>query len=84
MGQSKEHYRAQPIGVDGLFVARGPAIGGFLCTVAGTMTITDASGLVLVDTLPVAPGFNRIPLLFNTSAGGTVQLAGGAAGSLMV
>lgn len=83
MGQCKEHYAAKPMGADSSLVC-GVTIAGFLCAVAGTLTITDADGTVLVNALPVDPayGFIRIPLLSKTSAGCTVTLAGGAAGTL--
>jgi hypothetical protein len=84
--QVKEFYRAQPIAANGTFKANGAHIAGFLCTVAGTITITDADATVLVNALPVAPAvpWTRIPLYFNTAAGGTVTLAGGAAGTLFL
>lgn len=81
MGQSKEHYAAKPMAA-GSSLRVGVSIGGFLCTVSGTMTITDADGTVLVDDLPVTQGqWIRIPLLFRTSAGGEVSLTT-AAGTL--
>lgn len=83
MGQCKEHYAAKPMAANSSRNC-GVTIAGFLCTVTGTLTITDADGTVLVNALPVDPayGFIRIPLLSNTSAGCTVTLAGGAAGTL--
>lgn len=84
MGQSKEHYAAKPISANGS-LKTGVTIAGFLCKVAGTLTITDMDGTVLVDALPVDPAVQpwvRIPLITNTSAGATVTLAGGAAGTL--
>jgi hypothetical protein len=77
-----EHYNAKPMGANATQQC-GVKIAGFLPTVAGTFTVTDADGTVLVNALPVALGpFIRIPLLFNTSAGGKVTLGGGAAGTL--
>ena len=83
MGQAKEHYAAKPMAANSALKC-GVTIAGFLCTVAGTLTITDADGTVLVNALPITANglFIRIPLLANTSAGCTVQLAGGAAGTL--
>lgn len=79
---SREHYNAKPMAANSERKV-GNNISGFLCTVAGTLTVTDADGTVLVNALPVTTGpFIRIPLFFNTTAGGTVQLAGGAAGTL--
>lgn len=83
MGQSKEHYNPKPMAANSSLDV-GIAIAGFLCTVAGTLTVTDADGTVLVNALPVTANglFIRIPLFFKSSAGGRVTLAGGAAGTL--
>ena len=80
--QVKEHYTGKPIAANGT-IKCGVSIAGFLCTVAGTLTITDADATVLVSAVPVAAGaWVRIPLLANTTAGMTVTLAGGAAGTI--
>ncbi len=83
MGQAKEHYAAHPMAANASRPC-GATIAGFLCTVAGTLTVTDADGTVLVNALPITANglFIRIPLLTNTSAGCTVTLGGGAAGTL--
>jgi hypothetical protein len=82
VSQSKESYAAHPIAANGTYKC-GASIAGFLCTVAGTLTVTDGDGTVLVNALPVAVGpFIRIPLFFRTTQGNTVTLAGGAAGTL--
>ena len=79
---TKEHYNAKPIGVDGVQNC-GASIAAFLAATAGTITVTDADGTVLVNAVPVAAGaFTRIPLLARTSAGCVVSLAGGASGTL--
>ena len=79
---STEHYNAKPMLANSAQQAN--SIGGFLCTVAGTLTVTDADGTVLLNALPVTANgiFTRIPLSFKTNAGGVVQLAGGATGTL--
>jgi hypothetical protein len=67
------------------YTIRGPNLGGFLATVAGTLTVTDADGTVTVSAVPVTAGaYVPLPFIFATSQGGTVQLAGGAAGTLAV
>jgi hypothetical protein len=80
---SKEHYNPKPMAANSSAKC-GASIAGFLCTVAGTLTVTDADGTVLLNALPVAAGgpFIRIPLFANGNAGLTVSLAGGAAGTL--
>lgn len=83
MSQIQERYAAHPVAANGSYKC-GSGIAGFLCTVAGTITVTDADGTVLVNALPVTANglFIRIPLLFRGVAGGTVTLAGGAAGTI--
>jgi len=83
MAQTKEYYRAQPMGAGTSFKVGGVHMSGFLGTIAGTMTVTDDDGTVLIDTLPIAVGFNRIPIMFNTPSGGTVALTT-AAGTLLL
>lgn len=62
----------------------GTQIGGFLATVSGTLTVTDANGSVIVNAVPVTAGvFTPLPFLLPT-AKNTVQLAGGAAGTLAI
>lgn len=80
---SKDHYNAVPMAANSSRVG-GVSIAGFLPVTAGTITVTDADGTVLVNAFPLAAGgpFVRIPLLANTSAGLTVTLAGGASGTL--
>lgn len=80
----REYYRPQPMGANSAYQVVGNHIAGFLCTVAGTLTVTDAGGNVLLNAMPVAVGFNRLAITLPTLDGGTVQLAGGAAGSLLV
>lgn len=81
--QTKEYYNAHPMAVDGVRQHRGSVIAGFLAATTGTITVTDADGTDLVDTVPLTAGaFTRIPLVFRSSAGGTVTLAGGASGTL--
>jgi hypothetical protein len=82
----RERFRPQPMAANSTYVIKGPNIGGFLCTVAGTLTLTDnTSGTVLVNAVPVAAGgFTALPFVFEASAGATVVLAGGAAGTLAI
>ena len=80
--QIKEHYTPKAMAANSS-VKVGVSVAGFLCTVSGTLTITDDEGNVLVNALPVTAGtWTRIPLGMPTTAGGKVTLAGGAAGTL--
>ena len=81
----RERFRPQPITADGSFVIKGVNVGGFLAVTAGTLTLTDIDGTVHVAAVPVAAGaYVPLPFVFNTPQGGTVQLAGGASGTLAV
>lgn len=85
MAQVKEQYSAAAVmPVGGRYVSGGTHISGFLATAAGTISVNDSSGELLLDAMPVAVGFNRIPLLFRSTGGGIVQLGGAAAGTLLV
>jgi hypothetical protein len=81
---AREFYRPQPIEADGEYRVAGVHIAGFLGTVAGTLTITTDGGDVLLDAMSVTAGFNRLAIASPEIVGLTVQLAGGAAGSLLV
>ena len=83
MAQVKEHYNAKPMAANASLKI-GATLAGVLCTVNGTLTVTDADGTVLINAHPctAGQGFIRIPMLSNTSAGMTVSLAGGCAGTL--
>lgn len=81
----RELFRAQPMGANTSYRVAGAHISGFLPTVAGTLTVTDADATVLVVAVPVTAGvFVKLPMQFNTSMGGTITLAGGAAGTLFI
>ncbi len=85
----REYYRPQPMAANSSYHISGSHMAGFLATVAGTITVTDraptnGSPVVVVNALPVAVGFNRIPLVFQTGDGADIQLAGGAAGPLLI
>ena len=64
----------------------GSGVDGFIPYTDGTVTITTALGLVIVNAVPVTAGV-PIPLPFllpDGSQGGTVTTAGGASGILCV
>jgi len=81
----RERFRPQPMAANSTFVIKGPNLGGFLASVSGTLTLTDADGTVLVNAVAVTAGvFTPLPFVFNSSQGATVVLAGGAAGTLAI
>ena len=82
----QDHYRPQPVAANGSYTIHAPHMFGFLASVVGTITVTtrEPTPQTVVNAMPVVLGFNRIPLLFPTPDGADVQLAGGAAGSLLL
>lgn len=87
--QVRECYNPVPLAANAAYEVKGSTIAGFLCTVAGTLTISgkSADGLnnvTFVNALPVTAGtWIKIPCLFAVP-GAVVQLAGGAAGTLFL
>lgn len=84
----KELFAAAPMAANTSQYVTGHNIGGFLATVAGTLTVTMDPGVdgiptVLVNAVPLTAGiYTPIPIMFNRPV--TVLLAGGAAGTLMI
>lgn len=87
--QVMESYGAKPMAASGqLLGLKGGNIGGFLCTVAGSVKLDasqDGSGAVIVNTIPVVAGtFYPMPFAFGTGAGVYATLAGGAQGTFAI
>ena len=79
----QEQYTPQPMAANSSFVTGSQRIGGFICTTAGTLTVTTEAGTV-INALPVTAGaYVPLPIFLGTS-GGTITLAGGAAGTLLI
>ena len=89
MTMVRERFNPVLMGANATYQVQGPHIGGFLAKTSGTITITSRNALgnstvTLVDAVPVTAGiYTPIPLIFPATAG-TVTLAGGASGTLMV
>lgn len=83
----RETYRPVLLAANASYEAQGSRISAFMAKTAGTITVTDKdtdTGTV-VDAHPVTAGqYLQIPLHFETSMGGTVTLAGGASGTLLI
>ena len=58
-------------------------VSGFLCVSSGTLTLTRADGVVVINGVAVTAG-NYLPMPFYVDSGAVVVLAGGAAGTLGV
>lgn len=69
--QQGEYYSPKPIAA-GAVVQVGSRVAGFLCKTAGSLTLTDFGGNIVVDTFPVVVGFNRIAVFFSYPQGNTV------------
>lgn len=91
MATIRERYQPVPMGVNASYTVRSAQIGGFLAKTAGTITVTTATGTVIVDAFPLTAGvYTPLPYLLTkpdeaqdqTAPGAVVQLAGGASGTL--
>lgn len=79
-------YTPVPIGVSATYVfpsGSPQATNGFLAATAGTITITNSAGVVLVNAVPIAAGVYTV-MPFYVGTGATITLAGGASGTLAV
>jgi len=85
MTKVRETYRPVPMAADSSYRLTATRVAAFVAKTSGTLTVTDADGTVLFDAIPVTAGLD-LPLMahFNTSMGGTIALAGGASGTLLV
>lgn len=79
-----ERYTALVCPADTATPITGNSVGHFVCTTAGTITLTSTQYGVLVNGLAVVAG-GIYPLMFNLgNRGGTLTTAGGAVGCLGV
>ena len=82
--RSQERYSPVPLGANGSYTLSKQGIAGFLPTVSGTITIVNGEGTTVLNAYPVSAGvFARIPMFLKDNHG-TVTLAGGAAGTLLI
>lgn len=86
-GPITERYQSIAVGAGATVAFESDAIGGFLATIAGTLTITSNRNdgkpdTTLVTAYPIVEGWNRIPLFIGKN-GGTVTSAT-CAGLLLV
>lgn len=83
----QERYSPHAMAANASYVVNGPNLGGFIAVTAGTITVTDALSNVLLNAFPVAAGlYYPLPmyLAVKGAKSATVQLAGGASGTLLV
>lgn len=81
---TQERYTPKPLAANSTSTFSADMIGGFLCSAAGTITITAADGTVLLNSFPVTAGASHPFSMFLPVRSVTVVLGGGAAGTLMV
>jgi hypothetical protein len=82
----QERYTPVSLGVAATYVfpSGSPSgMGGFLCITAGTITVTRADGVVVVNAFPMTAG-TYVPMPFFLGSGATVTLGAGASGTLAV
>jgi hypothetical protein len=80
----KERYSPNIMAANATFKLAGPSVGGFICTVSGTLSITDNNSNAILSSFPVTAGvFHPIPIFIGNN-GGVITLSGGAAGTLLV
>lgn len=82
----QERYVPVPIAANATytFPSGSPTgVAGFLCVTSGTLTLTRADGLVVINGIAVTAG-NYLPMPFYVNSGAVVVLSGGASGTLGV
>lgn len=80
----QEQYSPQLMTANSSFTTGSTKIGGFICTVSGTLDIVGGDGLPDVSALPVTAGsYHPLPIFVGNS-GATITLSGGAAGTLLI
>lgn len=85
----RERFNPVPMAADANYNVTGMHIGGFLAKTSGTITVVskNAQGtadVTLVDAIPVTAGvYTPLPIIF-PAVGATVQLGGGASGTLLI
>jgi hypothetical protein len=85
MATVRERYSPKPMSANSTYkIPQGiSSIGGFLCTVSGTLNVYNDSNINIVVNLAVTAGtYYPLPFLIGMNGNGSVVLSGGAAGTL--
>jgi hypothetical protein len=83
----RTQYRAEVIAANGTFTSNGQAVGAFLPTVSGTLTLATlgTGARTIINAIPVTAGLRLdLEILVEQAQGYTVVLAGGAAGTILI
>lgn len=79
------HYNPRPIGVNSTIKLANGKVGGFACTVSGTLTLKDGSGNTFLNAMPVTAGqWHPLPFVFTPGDQAVATTGGGASGTLGV
>ena len=82
--RSQERYTPKPMAANSTYTLTKQGIAGFLPTVNGTITVVDGDGTTVLNAYPVTAGvFARLPMYLQSNQG-SITLAGGAAGTLLI
>jgi len=76
------NFKPTAIGVNGTSLVKSPMLAGFICVTSGTLTVTSAAGVVLLNLFPVTAGTSHPFSMYVGQEGCTVVLAGGASGTI--
>lgn len=78
-------YAPRPMGVNSTIKLANGKVGGFACTVSGTLTIVDGGGNTILNAMPVTAGqWHPLPFAFTPGDAAAATTGGGAAGTLGV
>lgn len=80
----QERYNPRPMAANTSVVINGRQLAGFIAVTSGTLTLTDGTGTVILNGFPVTAGVYHPLPLYLSGINGTVALAGGASGALLV
>lgn len=84
MSKVQERYTPRLMAANTSTTLTGPSVGGFISVTAGTLSITSVDSGNVLTAFPVAVGtYYPLPIYVGQN-GGTVTLAGGASGTLLV
>lgn len=87
MGKIYERYTPVPVAANSTVVLTGSSIGGFLCSVSGSITVvanaSDGKDQTnIITNMPVTAGVYHAMPFFLGVKGGTITTSGGAVGTV--
>lgn len=79
----QELYHPEAVAANSTTIVQGQGLGGFIAVTAGTITVTNRAGVIVLNAFPVSAGAVYGLALFLGINSYTVTLAGGASGTLL-